>query len=65
VDAEREETITFLKHLMIAFPKCDTNAIGVRRGETVRMSSLGDGRIWYQPQLCVGLYDSGFRIRHH
>jgi hypothetical protein len=38
VDAEREETITFLKHLVIAFPKCDTNAIGVRRGEAETVS---------------------------
>ena len=29
VDSERDDTITFLKHLMIAFPGCDTNAIGV------------------------------------
>ena len=29
VDAEREETILFLKHLINAFPTCDRNAIGV------------------------------------
>ena len=29
VDAETDETITFLKHLMIAFPGCDSEALDV------------------------------------
>ena len=62
VDGEREETITFLKRLMIAFPRCGTNAIGV--SQITEMVFPKEGKSTLRDFVPEGLLRGGsFAIR--
>jgi putative DNA primase/helicase len=62
VDAERDETIIFLRHLMLEFPRCDTDAVGVSQITSKVFPDFGSKSALrdFVPDALLGLNGSSF-----